>query len=102
MSDQLVRIAELEIVPQHLEAYRALLTEEIAASIALEPGVVMLHAVADKAAPHQIRILEVYASYAAYQAHIQTPHFLKYKAGTAHMVAALRLIDMDPIILGSR
>jgi len=102
MADQLVRIAELEIVLQHLDAYRAFLTEEIAASIALEPGVVMLHAVADKSAPNQIRILEVYASQSAYEAHIQTPHFLKYKTSTAHMVAALRLIDMDPIILGSR
>jgi quinol monooxygenase YgiN len=99
---RLVRIAELEIVPARLDAYLALLTEEIAASIEREPGVIMLHAVADKAEPHKIRILEVYASQATYEAHIETPHFLKYKAGTADMVASLRLIDMDPIILGSR
>ena len=100
--ERLVRIAELEIVPAHLDAYRAFLSEEIAASIEHEPGVLMLHAVADKAAPHQIRILEVYASRAAYEAHIQTAHFLKYKQGTAEMVATLRLIDMDPIMLAAR
>lgn len=100
--DRLVRMAELEIVPARLEAYLAFLTEEIAASIEREPGVLMLHAVADKAEPHKIRILEVYASRAAYEAHIETPHFLKYKAGTADMVAGLRLTDMDPIMLAAR
>lgn len=100
--DRLVRMAELEIVPARLEAYRAFLSEEIAASVRNEQGVLMLHAVADKAEPHKIRILEVYASRAAYEAHIQTAHFLKYKQGTAEMVATLRLIDMDPIILAAR
>lgn len=100
--DRLVRMAELEIVPARLEAYLAFLTEEIAASIEREPGVLMLHAVADKAEPHKIRILEVYASRAAYEAHIETPHFLKYKAGTADMVSGLRLTDMDPIMLAAR
>jgi len=95
-------MAELEIVPARLEAYLAFLTEEIAASIEREPGVLMLHAVADKAEPHKIRILEVYASRAAYEAHIETPHFLKYKAGTADMVSGLRLTDMDPIMLAAR
>ncbi len=38
----IVRIAELEIDPQYLREYTALLSEEIEASIALEPGVLML------------------------------------------------------------
>jgi quinol monooxygenase YgiN len=99
---RMVRIAEIEIDPDQLAAYNALLSEEIAASIEREPGVLMLHAVSEKAAPHRIRILEVYASVAAYQAHIQTPHFLKYKTGTAEMVTALRLIEVDPILLATK
>jgi quinol monooxygenase YgiN len=99
---RMVRIAEIEIDPDQLTAYNALLSEEIAASIEREPGVLMLHAVSEKAAPHRIRILEVYASVAAYQAHIQTPHFLKYKTGTAEMVTALRLIEVDPILLATK
>ena len=74
-----------------------------AESRAAEPRrVLMLHALADKTAPHLIRILEVYASRAAYEAHIATPHFLKYKSSTSNMVRSLRLIDMDPIILATR
>jgi quinol monooxygenase YgiN len=99
---RMVRIAEIEIDPDQLSAYNAFLTEEITASIEREPGVLMLHAVSEKAAPHRIRILEVYASIAAYEAHIQTPHFLKYNTGTAAMVTSLRLIDVDPITLTSK
>lgn len=62
----------------------------------------MLHAVQLRDTPHQVRLLEVYASLEAYQAHIQSPHFLKYKTGTAEMVRSLRLIDVDPILLGAK
>lgn len=99
MDDKMVRIAELEIDPDQLEAYRALLSEEIEASVEREPGVLMLHAVAEKDKPEQIRILEVYASRQAYEAHLETPHFLKYKNGTADMVKALRLVDVDPVMM---
>jgi quinol monooxygenase YgiN len=99
MDGKIVRIAELEIDPAELDAYRALLAEEIEASVATEPGVLMLHAVAERERPEQIRILEVYASREAYEAHLQTPHFLKYKAGTAEMVKALRLVDVDPVMM---
>jgi quinol monooxygenase YgiN len=92
-----VRIAEIEIDPDQLETYRVLLTEEIEAAVALEPGVLSLNAVSIKDSPHKIRILEVYASQTAYEAHLQTPHFLKYKNATAGMVTSLTLVDVDPI-----
>ncbi|MBD9445948.1 MULTISPECIES: putative quinol monooxygenase [unclassified Rhizobium] len=94
-----VRMAELEIDPDKLEIYRLLLTEEIEASVALEPGVLSLNAVSLKDSPQKIRILEVYANQAAYEAHLQTPHFLKYKNRTAGMVKSLTLIDVDPIMM---
>ncbi|WEK03185.1 MAG: antibiotic biosynthesis monooxygenase [Candidatus Devosia phytovorans] len=103
MSDtRLARIAELEIDPDQLGPYLDLLTEEITTSLAMEPGVLMLNAVALKHAPHQLRLLELYASREAYEAHIQTPHFVKYKIGTAAMVRNLRLVDVDPILLAAR
>jgi quinol monooxygenase YgiN len=99
MDGKMVRIAELEIDPEQLDAYRTLLAEEIAASVEKEPGVLMLHAVAERERPEQIRILEVYADREAYEAHLKTPHFLKYKEGTAGMVKALRLVDVDPVMM---
>lgn len=99
---RLVRIAEVEVDPAQLAAYLQLLAEVGATSVAREPGVLMLHSVALKHAPHHIRVFEVYADSAAYEAHIQTPHFLKYKQGTAGMVTALHLIDVDPILLSAK
>ena len=46
---------------------------------------------------HPIRILEIYASKDAYQSHIKSPHFLRYKSATLSMVKSLRLIDMNTI-----
>jgi quinol monooxygenase YgiN len=98
----MVRLAELEIDAASLAPYLAMLRDEIEASVAIEPGVLMLHAVQIRDAPHMVRLLEVYASRGAYEAHIRSPHFLKYKAGTAEMVRSLRLIDVDPIVLAGK
>jgi quinol monooxygenase YgiN len=102
LDQQLTRIARLEVDPDQLDAYLILLKEEIEASIRLEPGVIMLHATARQDAPHRIELLEVYASQQAYEAHLATPHFLKYKTGTADMVRSLELIEVTPILLAAK
>lgn len=98
----LVRIAELEIDPVHLEAYKAELKAEIEASVRLEPGVLSLYAVAVKGQPTRIRIFEVYADDTAYRTHLETPHFKKYKVTTLAMIKSLVLVETDPILLGAR
>jgi quinol monooxygenase YgiN len=95
----MVRIAELEIDPAQLEAYKVLLAEEQEASVRLEPGVLMLHSVSLADSPASVRLLEVYADRSAYEAHIRSPHFLKYKSSTEKMVKSLRLVDTHPILL---
>ena len=99
---QMVRLAKLQIHPEHLEAYKAALKEEIEASVRLEPGVLALRAVSEKEHPTRITIMEIYASVDAYKAHIASPHFQKYKVGTEHMVKALELVEVDPILLGEK
>lgn len=102
MKQPLVRIAELEIDPAQLPAYRDALKEEIATAIRVEPGVLTLYAVSVKDQPSQIRIFETYQDQAAYQSHLQTPHFQKYKAETQGMVKSLKLIETEPILLGAK
>ncbi|WP_245815310.1 putative quinol monooxygenase [Hymenobacter gelipurpurascens] len=97
-SNQLVRLAKLEIYPAQLVCYKAALKEEIENSLRLEPGVLTLYAVSEKANPCRITILEIYASTAAYQAHLLTPHFLKYKNGTTEMVKSLELVETVPLV----
>ena len=84
--------------PAQLEAYMQQATEVGRVSMATEPGVLTLFSMQDKKNPAKIYILEVYADSAAYQKHIQTPHFRKYKESTAQMVRSLRLIAVDPLV----
>ncbi|MEY4762059.1 MAG: hypothetical protein RLZZ200_1915 [Pseudomonadota bacterium] len=91
----LVRIAEIEIDPKYQAEYLSALREGAETAIRLEPGVVAILPLFQKSAPAQFRILEIYESREAYDAHIRTPHFLKYKTTTLDMVKSLRLVDMQ-------
>ncbi|RYC66597.1 putative quinol monooxygenase [Spirosoma sordidisoli] len=99
---QMVRIAKIVVDPTQLEAYKATAREEIEASMRLEPGVLTLYAVAEKDNPTHITILEIYADTNAYKAHIQTPHFLKYKTRTKDMVKSLELVEVAPLVPGMK
>ena len=102
MEPPLVRIAELEIDPVQLPAYTNALKKEIATSIQVEPGVLALYAVSVKEQPTQVRIFETYKDRAAYESHLQSPHFKKYKNETQGMVKSLKLIETEPILLGKK
>lgn len=99
---EVVRIAELDIDPARLDVYTTALKEEISTSVAVEPGVLALYAVAVKDHPNQIRIFERYANQAAYEEHIQSPHFKKYKNATQHMVRSLNLTETSPILMAAK
>jgi quinol monooxygenase YgiN len=98
-SHRKVRIAKIEIHPASLEEYKAALAEHAKTAVQVEPGVLALQAVYDTSHPTQVTVLEVYASEAAYQAHLKTAHFLKYKNGTLKMVKSLELVEVEPIAL---
>lgn len=93
----ILRISEIEIDSVYLEQYKSILKEEAAQSVKLEPGVIAIHPMMQKEDPTVFRILEIYASKEAYQAHLKTPHFLKYKSSTLNMVKSLKLVDMTPL-----
>ena len=100
--NSIVRLAKLVIDPAHLDAYQAALKEEIETSIRVEPGVITLYAVAEKNNPSHITIFETYANQAAYQSHLETPHFKKYKGATKDMVKSLELVEVNPVMLGAK
>lgn len=95
---QKVRLARIVVDSTRLDSYKALLKEGVEAAMRKEPGVLSLYAVFEKKKPNHLTILEVYADEAAYQAHLKTPHFLKYKNGTQDMVQSLELVDTNPLI----
>ena len=95
---QMVRLAKIIVDSAQLDNYKALLKEEIETSVRVEPGVLTLYAVSEKDHPAHITILEIYADSTAYKAHLQTPHFIKYKTGTMGMVKSLELVPVDPLV----
>lgn len=99
--ERVVRLAEIEVEPSMLDDYLRFAKEVGEASTRIEPGVLTLFSMQSKETPNKIYILEIYADREAYQSHLQTPHFKKYKEGTAMMVKNLKLIDTNVIRDGS-
>ena len=93
----IVRIAEIEVRPQYLTEYLEFANEVDRLSVKREPGVICLYPMQSAEDSTHIRILEIYASDGAYQQHLKTPHFQKYKQGTLHMVKDLKLPTMQPL-----
>lgn len=96
--ERIVRLAEIEVYPDKLDEYLTFAKEVGTVSMSVEPGVIGLFSMQDKANPCKVYILEVYADNEAYQAHLKTAHFKKYKEGTAQMVKSLKLIDTNPLV----
>lgn len=98
----IVRLSKIEVYPQHLDEYMKYATEVGEVSLRTEPGVLTMYAVGEKENPCKITILETYASREAYEKHIASEHFQKYKQGTLHMVKSLVLSDQTPLDTSNR
>ena len=96
-ADGIVRLSKVEVYPQYLDEYMKYATEVGEISLRTESGVLTMYAVGEKENPCKITILETYASKAAYEKHIASEHFQKYKQGTLHMVKSLVLSDQTPL-----
>lgn len=97
INNNMYRIAKIKVDINQLEKYKVALKEQMNTAIKVEPGVLSYTVVADKKDLSLITILEVYANLEAYQSHILTPHFKKYKDTVKDMVLSLELIDTELI-----
>lgn len=95
--EAITRLAVIEVDSIYLEQYKTFLKEGVEQALKNEPGVLSIYPVSEVSRPTHFTILEVYANKAAYEAHIKSPHFLKYKNGTMHMVKSLQLITVNPL-----
>ena len=96
-ADGIVRLSKIEVYPQHLDEYMKYAAKVGEISLRTEPGVLTMYAVGEKKNPCMVTILETYASREAYDKHIASEHFRKYKQGTLHMVKSLVLSDQTPL-----
>ena len=102
MHDPYVRIAKLEVDPTQLDSFKAATKEVGETSVRVEPGCLVLYAVSEKDNPGHVTVFEIYSDADAYKAHLQTPHFKKFRTTTANMVRSRKLIDAIPISLAAK
>lgn len=98
---RVVHLAKLQIDPAQLESYKAAVKEEIGSSVRIEPGVLIMDAVAEKTT-RQISRSSKYTQCCRLQSAFTNPHFKKYKNTSKNMVKALELIDVNPVFLETK
>ncbi len=96
------RMTKLRIDPFQVEFYKAALKTQIETAVREEQGVLTLYAVAEKNSPTRITIFEVYADEPAYQSHLETAHYKKYKTVTKTMIKSTVSTSCLPIALGAK
>lgn len=98
-NDNYQRLVKIVVDSTQLDVYKIALKEGIETALREEVGVLSYQIYAEKAYPNHLTLFETYASVEAYNLHIQTPHFKKYKATVANMVQSLDIVDVVPITL---
>ncbi len=96
---QVVIVAELEIDPAQLDAYKAAVRENGETAIRVEPGCLAFNIAYEKDNPAHIRVFEVYADADAFKAHLESAHFKKYAAATKDIVKSRKRTESIPIVL---
>jgi len=97
-----IRLAELEIDPRQIDAFTTAVREVGQVSVRAEEGCLALYAVADSDNPSRVHVFEIYRDSAAYQAHLQTPHFQRFRATTNSMVLSRKLLDATPVSIATK
>ena len=72
---------------------------EIETSVRVEPGVVLLNALAKKDQPTHITSMEIYANKETYLAPLPAPHFETYKYTTKNLVNSLELVEVVSVTM---
>ena len=96
--ESIIRISRIEVKPERLMEYLALVRECGRKSMAKETGVYLMYSMQEKMHPERISILEIYADRDAYERHIQTDHFQTYKRNSLDMIRKLELLDQNPLV----
>ena len=72
-------IAPIQIKEGHKDEFVAAMLDDARGSVNDEPGCHRFDVIQDGADPNRIWLYEVYDDEAAFQAHLQAPHFIKWR-----------------------
>ena len=78
-----VIVAPIQIKPGYKDQFIEAVVEDARSSVANEPGCLRFDVIQDANDANRIWLYEVYKDEAAFQAHLQAPHLLKFRDTTA-------------------
>ncbi len=78
-----VIVAPIQIKEGHKEEFVAGLLEDAKGAVNDEPGCLRFDVIQDAGDPNRVWVYEVYTDEAAFQAHLQAPHFTKFQEASA-------------------
>ena len=83
-----VIIAPIQVQEGHKGAFIEAVVEDARSSVNHEPGCLRFDVIQDANDPNRIWLYEVYKDEAAFQAHLQAPHLIKFRETTQAWRAA--------------
>jgi len=95
----LVHWAVLRAKPGAMREMMGMAARNVAPLSAQEPGTYALYGGMDKRAPNVVRLLEIYEDEAAYEAHVGSDGFRKYKEEREPLLEELDILPVDPVVL---
>ena len=92
----LVVFVEFRARPGQAEAFAAMVEDNAARSVALEPGCRRFDVLRDPDDPDALLLYEIYEDRAAFDAHLASDHFRSFDSASAALVAtkAVRLFQL--------
>lgn len=81
-------VVTLTLKPGHMEAFLPLMHDNARASKTTEPGCHQFDVATDSARPDEVFLYELYENAAAFDAHLNAPHFLHFASATDEMISA--------------
>ncbi len=94
-----VRMAQITVKPEKLDAFLQAVRENMRTFVEVEPDVISIYAVSDKDNPAKLTFFEIYADEAAYVSHTQTAHFKRYIERTAALIDDKKLMRVNAVEL---
>ncbi|WP_027351668.1 putative quinol monooxygenase [Halotalea alkalilenta] len=90
-ASRFVVIAEFDLKPQDRERFLELAREDARASVANEPGCHQFDLLISEEDPNLVVLHEVYDDRAAFESHLQMPHYIPFRDGSESMVTDKRV-----------
>jgi autoinducer 2-degrading protein len=86
---------EFDIDPAQFAAFMKLMVENAGASLRDETGCRHFDVCRPRDVANRVFLYEIYDDEAAFQAHLQTPHFKSFAAATTEMITGRRIVACD-------